>query len=140
MNQWDEIESAFAGGPDMTDRVEVLSWRHIEAQEAYERAKANLAEIEASIAALVPPHEGTHVLLGKDRIVTVKYAETITWDTDALSRMFIEPELPPFVKLKPVVDKKLLDAEPEGVKVLVSGAMTRKIGKPKIKVRDRVDV
>ncbi len=112
-----------------------------DAAEAYTKAKDMLDAAKESyevtktkLAAHFPEEPGEHIRVAGRYTVTVKRGEKLSWDSEALERMFASGQMPDYVKQTLTIHKKAYEALSPTQQQEVAAALTKGVAPATIKV------
>jgi hypothetical protein len=123
---------------ERNDHLNRLVGEMLDAETVFTDAKEKLKNVVEDLARFAPEVSG-EVIIETDKFrIVVTRGETYGWDADILEQLYEQPEVPAHIKRKLTVDKKRYDQLPEDEQKLLRPALTIRVGKPKIEVRNLV--
>lgn len=128
-------DPSVVSSPSRRQMLKEFAARYEQALDQHEAAKSLLDALSEEIARLFPEEEGEFTHHGETHAITVLRSGVMSWDKEKLEEIFGSGEnLPHYVSRSYTINKKQWENLPASEQALVRDALTRKLGKPKIKV------
>jgi len=134
MSDWDSYVSKPVNNADVESAV--IEYRHLAAEK--KSVEERMEALSYKILNEASGEPGEHVLrVGADHVVHIRIPETYKWDQSTLQGILNdETDLPEFVRKTLSVDKRRFDSLDDDERKKLLPALTRKPGKPSIKVHE----
>ena len=134
MSDWDAYNSTSVSKPEFSSAVAEYKMLVNQKEAIDQRIEA----LSYQILDEVSEEPGEHVLkVGEEHVVHIRIPERYQWDQDELKKILDDGNsLPDFVRKTLSVDKRRFDALDDAERKTLLPALTRKPGKPSIKVHE----